>query len=74
MIPMMEIGARSTLMSPELMVEPTVWLMSPQFEAFTDRRIIAKEWNAERLRSEPIEKSVFPLDDSCDSIGNACGW
>ena len=60
MIPTMEIGDRSTLISPELMVAPIVWLMSPQSNGFTGRRIIAKEWNAKRLRSEPIEKIGVP--------------
>jgi 3-oxoacyl-[acyl-carrier protein] reductase len=60
MIPMMEVGDRSTLISPELMVAPIVWLMSPQSDGFTSRRIIAKEWNAERARSEPVEKIGVP--------------
>ncbi len=60
MIPTMEIGDRSALISPELMVAPIVWLMSPQSDGFTGRRIVAKEWNAERLRSEPVEKIGVP--------------
>jgi NAD(P)-dependent dehydrogenase (short-subunit alcohol dehydrogenase family) len=60
MIPMKEVDDRSTLISPELMVAPIVWLMSPQSDGFTGRRIIAKEWNAERLRSAPIEKIGVP--------------
>lgn len=60
MIPAIEVGDRSTLISPELMVAPIVWLMSPHSDCFSGRRIIAKEWNAERLRSEPIEKIGVP--------------
>ncbi|MGA8951113.1 MAG: SDR family oxidoreductase, partial [Xanthobacteraceae bacterium] len=60
MIPMMEVGDRSTLISPELMVAPIVWLISPQSDGVTGRRIIAKEWNADRLRSEPTEKTGVP--------------
>jgi NAD(P)-dependent dehydrogenase (short-subunit alcohol dehydrogenase family) len=60
MIPMKEVDDRSTLISPELMVAPIVWLTSPRSDGFTGRRIIAKEWNAERLRSEPIEKIGVP--------------
>ncbi len=63
MIPETEVGDRSTLVQPDLMVAPIVWLMSPQSNGFTGRRLIAKEWDAERLRSEPIEK-----------IGVVAGW
>jgi NAD(P)-dependent dehydrogenase (short-subunit alcohol dehydrogenase family) len=63
MIPETEVGDRSALVQPDLMVAPIVWLMSPQSNGFTGRRLIAKEWDAERLRSEPIEK-----------IGVAAGW
>ena len=60
MIPEVEVIDRSTLLSPELMVMPIVWLMSPQSDGVTGRRITAKEWNAERLHSEPIEKIGIP--------------
>lgn len=60
MIPEMEVYDRSTLLSPELMVAPIVWLMSSRSDGVTGRRIIAKEWNAERLRSEPIERIGVP--------------
>jgi NAD(P)-dependent dehydrogenase (short-subunit alcohol dehydrogenase family) len=60
MIPEIEVNDRSTLLSPELMVAPIAWLMSPRSDGVTGRRIIAKEWNAERLRSEPIEKIGVP--------------
>lgn len=60
MIPEMEVNDRSTLLSPELMVAPIVWLMSSRSDGVTGRRIIAKEWNAERLRSEPIERIGVP--------------
>ncbi len=63
MIPDTEVGDRSTLVQPDLMVAPIAWLMSPQSDGFTGRRLIAKEWDAERLRHEPIEK-----------IGPAAGW
>jgi len=63
MIPETEVRDRSTLIGPEVMVPAIVWLMSPQSDGVTGRRIIAKEWNAERLRSEPIE-----------TIGVPAGW
>lgn len=60
MIPEAEVGDRSTLIKPELMVAPIVWIMSPQSDGVTGRRIVAKEWNAERLRAEPVEKIGVP--------------
>jgi 3-oxoacyl-[acyl-carrier protein] reductase len=63
MIPRNEVGDRSALVQPEVMVAPIIWLMSPQSDGVTGRRIIAKEWNAERLHYEPIE-----------TIGVPAGW
>ncbi len=60
MIPETEVVDRATLLEPEVMVAPIVWLMSPQSDGVTGRRIIAKEWNAERLLFEPIEKIGVP--------------
>ncbi len=60
MIPETEIGDRSTLVRPDLMIAPIVWLMSAQSDGFTGRRIIAKEWDAERSRREPLEKIGVP--------------
>jgi len=60
MIPEAEVGDRANLIQPDLMAAPIVWLMSPQSDGTNGRRIIAKEWNAERLRSEPIEKIGVP--------------
>ncbi len=60
MIPKTEIGDRSKLIPPDLMMAPIVWLMSRQSDGINGRRIIANEWDAERLRSEPIEKIGIP--------------
>ena len=60
MIPETEIGDRSKLIPPDLMVAPIVWLMSRQSDGTNGRRIIAKEWDAARLRSEPVEKIGIP--------------
>ena len=60
MIPETEIGDRSKLIPPDLMVAPIVWLMSRQSDGINGRRIIAKEWDAARLRSEPVEKIGIP--------------
>lgn len=63
MIPQVEGGDRAKLIQPEAMVAPIVWLLSPRSDGVTGRRIIAKEWTAERLHSEPVDK-----------IGIAAGW
>ena len=59
-IPETEISDRSKLIPPDLMVAPIVWLMSRQSDGINGRRIIAKEWDTERLHSEPIEKIGIP--------------
>jgi NAD(P)-dependent dehydrogenase (short-subunit alcohol dehydrogenase family) len=63
MIPQGEVADRSTLIQPEVMMAPIVWLMSPRSNGVTGRRIIAKEWDAERLAREPADK-----------IGAPAGW
>lgn len=63
MIPQGEVTDRSTLIQPEVMMAPIVWLMSPQSNGITGRRIIAKEWDAERLQREPPDK-----------VGGPAGW
>jgi len=63
MIPATEVADRSTLIQPEVMIAPIVWLMSPRSDGVTGRRIIAKEWEAARLASEPAEK-----------VGTPAGW
>src|SRR6516225_501979 len=63
MIPATEVADRSTLIQPEVMIAPIVWLMSPRSDLVTGRRIIAKEWDAARLASEPAEK-----------VGTPAGW
>ncbi len=63
MIPKSEVGDRSTLIQPEVMMAPIVWLMSARSNGVSGRRIIAKEWDADRLQREPPEK-----------IGSPAGW
>jgi NAD(P)-dependent dehydrogenase (short-subunit alcohol dehydrogenase family) len=63
MIPQGEVADRSTLIQPEVMMGPIVWLMSPRSNGVTGRRIIAKEWPAERLQQEPADK-----------VGSPAGW
>jgi 3-oxoacyl-[acyl-carrier protein] reductase len=63
MIPATEVADRSTLIQPEVMIAPITWLMSPRSDGVTGRRIIAKEWDAARLASEPAEK-----------VGTPAGW
>jgi NAD(P)-dependent dehydrogenase (short-subunit alcohol dehydrogenase family) len=63
MIPMSEVDDRSTLIQPEVMMAPIVWLMSARSDGVSGRRIIAKEWDADRLQRETPEK-----------IGTPAGW
>ena len=63
MIPKSEVGDRSTLIQPEVMMAPIVWLMSARSDGVSGRRIIAKEWDADRLQREAPEK-----------IGTPAGW
>jgi NAD(P)-dependent dehydrogenase (short-subunit alcohol dehydrogenase family) len=63
MIPSSEVTDRSTLIQPEAMMAPIVWLMSARSNGVTGRRIIAKEWDAERLQREPA-----------DNVGGPAGW
>ena len=60
MIPAHEVSDRSTLVQPETMVAPIVWLMSLRSNGVTGRRIIAKEWDSARLTKEPPEKVGIP--------------
>lgn len=63
MIPMSEVDDRSTLIQPEVMMAPIVWLMSARSDGVSGRRIIAKEWDADRLQREAPER-----------IGTPAGW
>ena len=60
MIPKSEVGDRSTLIQPEVMMAPIVWLMSARSDGVSGRRIIAKEWDADRLQRETSEKIRTP--------------
>ena len=63
MIPHSEVTDRSTLIQPEAMMAPIVWLMSPRSNGVTGQRIIAKEWDTERLQRE-----------TADQVGSPAGW
>ena len=63
MIPKSEVGDRFTLIQPEVMMAPIVWLMSVRSDGVSGRRIIAKEWDADRLQRE-----------AADKIGSPAGW
>jgi len=63
MIPNIEVGDRASLIQPEVMAAPIVWLLSPQSDGVTGRRIIAKDWEEKQLGSE--EPS---------NIGMPAGW
>ena len=63
MIPQSEVTDRATLIQPEVMMAPIVWLMSSRSNGVSGRRIIAKEWDVERLQREPPE-----------NVGSPAGW
>lgn len=63
MIPQSEVADRSTLIQPDVMMAPIVWLMSSRSSGVSGRRIIAKEWDKERLQRE-----------SPDNVGSPAGW
>jgi NAD(P)-dependent dehydrogenase (short-subunit alcohol dehydrogenase family) len=63
MIPKSEVDDRSTLIQPEVMMAPIVWLMSARSDGVSGRRIVAKEWDVDRLQREDPEK-----------IGTPAGW
>ncbi len=60
MIPMSEVDDRSTLIQPEVMMAPIVWLMSARSDGVSGRRIIAKEWDADHLQREAPERIGIP--------------
>jgi len=62
MIPLSEIADRSTLIQPEVMIEPIVWLMSRAADGVSSRRIIAKSWDANLAREAP------------EQVGAPAGW
>jgi NAD(P)-dependent dehydrogenase (short-subunit alcohol dehydrogenase family) len=52
MIPDTEVSDRASLIQPEVMDAPIVWLLSSQSDGVTGRRIVAKDWDEQRLLSE----------------------
>ena len=60
MIPKSEVGDRLTLIQPEVMMAPIVWLMSARSDGVSGRRIIAKEWDADHLQREAPERIGIP--------------
>jgi 3-oxoacyl-[acyl-carrier protein] reductase len=63
MIPDYEIGDRASLIQPEVMAAPIVWLLSHASDGVTGRRITAKDWNERHSRAkEP------------NSVGTPAGW
>ena len=63
MIPDGEVTDRAGLIQPDVMMAPIVWLMSARSDGVTGRRIVAKEWSAERVQQE-----------SPDRVGSPAGW
>jgi 3-oxoacyl-[acyl-carrier protein] reductase len=57
MIPDPEVPDRSTLLQPEIMVAPIVWLMSPQSDGITGRRFVAGLWDVSRDPAAAAQKA-----------------
>ena len=62
MIPKSEVGDRSTLIQPEVMMAPIVWLMSARSDGVSGRRIFAKEGMRTALSARPPRRSAFQRD------------
>lgn len=60
MIPLEEVPDRSTLVQPEVMMAPIVWLMSAESNGVTGRRFIAKNWDSALPPSEAAKKAGAP--------------
>jgi NAD(P)-dependent dehydrogenase (short-subunit alcohol dehydrogenase family) len=52
MIPDTEVSDRTSLIQPQVMDAPIVWLLSSQSDGVTSRRVVAKDWDEKRLLSE----------------------
>lgn len=63
MIPSNEVSDRSTLVQPEAMVAPILWLMSRDSDGVTGQRFIAKEWDTD-----------CPADEAARKAGSPAGW
>jgi len=63
MVPDSEYADRATLVQPEVMMAPIVWLMSAESDGVTGRRFIAKDWDPKIEPRRAAEKS-----------GAAAGW
>jgi NAD(P)-dependent dehydrogenase (short-subunit alcohol dehydrogenase family) len=63
MIPLDEVPDRSTLVQPEVMMAPIIWLMSADSNGVTGRRFIAKSWD-----------SALPPSEAAKNAGAPAGW
>lgn len=60
MVPQDEVPDRSTLLSPEVMAAPIVWLMSAASDGVTSRRFIGKLWDSGLDPRAAAEKAGAP--------------
>lgn len=61
MIPAREVPDRTTLVHPEAMVPPIIWLMSRDSDGVTGQRIIAKEWDTSAATDEAARRATSPV-------------
>jgi 3-oxoacyl-[acyl-carrier protein] reductase len=60
MIPKEEVLDRNTLLQPEAMMAPIVWLMSAASDGVTGRRFVAKQWDPALDPRAAAEKAGAP--------------
>ena len=63
MVPHHESPDRSTLVQPDVMMAPIVWLMSAQSDGVSGRRFIAKDWDP-----------AFDTAVAAQKAGAPAGW
>ena len=60
MVPDEEVPDRSTLVSPDVMAAPIVWLMSARSDGVTGRRFIGRQWDAALDGTAAAQKAGTP--------------
>jgi 3-oxoacyl-[acyl-carrier protein] reductase len=62
------LSQQARLLQPEIMQAPAVFLASDASQALTGRRLIAKEWSAERPQGRAIVEGIGWLFSENESI------
>ena len=51
-------AARSAMLDPDIMVAPLLWLVSPDADAMTGKRLVATRWPTDRRGSEAADAAI----------------